>query len=429
MFQRLKIERLGQRGEGVAQGRDATVFVPYALPGDEIMADVDGERGTLAEIVSPSLERIEPFCAYYSVCGGCAVQALQDNAYHAWKRGLVAAALSHAGVTADVETLQDAHGEGRRRATFHARIFRDGLNRPSVRSGFMRARAHEIVDIEACPILAPAMENAPAAARAIGIALQSLDKPLDITLTATMEGLDADFRGTGKINEELQQALVKVAARLDLARISNHGEIVIERRAPKLRMGRALLTPPPGAFLQATQAGEDALAAIVTGYIERHAKKARHVADLFAGVGTFSMRLAERASVHAVESEMSALTALTTAARNERSLKDITTETRDLFRRPLAADELKTFDAVVIDPPRAGADAQMRELAKSAVPLVVSVSCNAQTFARDARILIDGGYTMGPVTPVDQFRHSPHVEMIAGFTKAPKPAAKRRLLG
>jgi 23S rRNA (uracil1939-C5)-methyltransferase len=429
MYQRLKIERLGQRGEGVAQGRDATVFVPYALPGDEVMADVDGERGTLADIVSPSLERIEPFCPYYSVCGGCAVQALEDNAYRAWKRGLVTAALEHAGVKADVDALQDAHGDGRRRATFHARIFRDGLNRPSVRSGFMRARAHEIVDIEACPILAPAMENAPAAARAIAIALQSLDKPLDITLTATMEGLDADFRGTGKINEELQQALVKVAARLDLARISNHGEIVIERRAPKLRMGRALLTPPPGAFLQATQAGEDALAALITDRIDRHAKKARHVADLFAGVGTFALRLAERASVHAVESEMSALSALTTAARNERSLKDISTETRDLFRRPLAADELKTFDAVVIDPPRAGADAQMRELAKSSVPLVVSVSCNTQTFARDARILIDGGYTMGPVTPVDQFRHSPHVEMIAAFTKAPKPASKRRLLG
>ncbi len=427
MFQRLKIDRLGQRGEGVAQGREGQVFVPYALPGDEITADVDGERGALAEIVTPSKDRIEPFCPHYSICGGCAVQALEISAYRAWKRGLVVAALNHAGVKAQVRELMDAHGEGRRRATFHARVLRDGLNRATIRSGFMRARAHDIVDIEACPILAPAMKDAPMAARAIATALASLDKPLDITLTSTLEGLDADFRGSGRINEELQQALVKVSARHDLARMSNHGEVVIERRTPTLKMGRATLSPPPGTFLQATQAGEDVLVGLVLDAIGAHAPKAKRIADLFAGVGTFSLRLAERFMFHAVEEDAAAVNALEAASRSASGLRQVSGEVRDLFRRPLAGDELKLYDAVVIDPPRAGAEAQMRELCTSSVSLVVSVSCNVQSFARDARILMDGGYAMGPVTPVDQFRHSPHVEMVASFTKAQK--AKKRLLG
>lgn len=427
MYQRLKIERLGQRGEGIAQARDGQAFVPYALPGDEIMADVDGERGTLAEILTPSSNRIAAFCPHYSICGGCAVQALDTASYREWKRGLLVAALEHAGVKADVRDLVDAHGEGRRRATFHARILRDGLNRPTIRSGFMRARAHDIVDIEACPILAPEMKDAPAVARAIANALASLDKPLDITVTSTAHGLDADFRGSGRINEQLQQALVKVAARLDLARLSNHGEIVIERRAPSLPMGSASVTPPPGAFLQATREGEETLARLVMDAVQRHAPKGKRIADLFAGVGTFALRLAERAAVHAVESDAVALAALEAAAHNARGLRLVSCEARDLFRRPLARDELKLFDAVVLDPPRAGAEAQMRELAASAVPLVVSVSCNVQSFARDARILVDGGYVMDAVTPVDQFRHSPHVEMVAAFTKQTK--SKKRLLG
>ncbi len=424
-FQRLKIERLGQRGEGIAEGREGVVFVPYALPGDEIIANVDGERGTLTEITTPSPQRIEAFCKYYSICGGCAVQALAADPYRIWKRELVVTALQHARIEVGVAPLLDAHGEGRRRATFHAHIKRDGLNRPSVASGFMRVRAHEIVDIDECPVLSPAMAAAPAAARAIAQTLASLDKPLDITITATPEGLDADFRGAGKLEDRLQQKLVALANELNLARLSNHGAIVIERLTPRLPMGRALLTPPPGAFLQATVAGEETLARIVNDA----AGKSKNIADLFAGVGTFALRLAEKANVHAVEHEPMALAALEKASNNATGLKTLTTETRDLFRRPLAADDLKPFDCVVFDPPRAGADSQARALAESKVPLVIAVSCNVQTFARDARVLMDGGYEIGTVTPVDQFRHSPHVEMVTAFTKFPKPASRRRLLG
>ncbi len=424
-FQRLTIERLGQRGEGIAEGRDGPVFVPYALPGDEIMADVDGERGTLGEVTKASPQRIAPFCKHYSVCGGCAVQALATEPYRTWKRELVVSALRHARIEAEVAPLLDAHGEGRRRATFHARILRDGLNRPTVVSGFMRARAHEIVDIEECPVLAPAMHAAPALARALAQRLAELDKPLDIIVTSTIDGLDVDFRGVGKLQDRVRQKLVAFANEYGLARLSNHGEVLIERETPRLQMGRALLAPPPGMFLQATVAGEEALAQLVLSTIG----KSKNVADLFAGAGTFALRIAERANVHAVEHEASAMLALEKAAHNATGLKTISTETRDLFRRPLAIDDLKPFDCVVFDPPRSGAEAQARALAESKVPVVIAVSCNVQTFARDAKILIDGGYTMGVVTPVDQFRHSPHVEMVAAFTKKQKAAAKRRLLG
>jgi 23S rRNA (uracil1939-C5)-methyltransferase len=254
-----------------------------------------------------------------------------------------------------------------------------------------------------------------------------LNKPLDILITATETGLDVDFRGTGEIDAPHMRKLVAEAERLDLARLSNHGAIVIERRAPQLAMGAAIIAPPPGAFLQATRAGEEVLARLAAD----GAGDIRRAADLFAGVGTFALRLAERAQVHAVESEKGALAALARAAGHASpALKPVSIETRDLVRRPMAAVELAPFDAIVFDPPRAGAEAQAREIAKSVVPVVVGVSCNVQTFTRDARILIDGGYTLESVTPVDQFRHSPHVELVAIFRR-PKAKGRRkvRLLG
>ena len=423
----LDIERLGQRGEGIARTQGGFVFVPHALPGDTVRAEVDGERGRLLEIVKPSPDRIASFCKYYETCGGCAVQALSPAPYAAWKRDIVVQALAHAKIETDVAPLVDAHGEGRRRATFHARVTRDALGRPNVESGFMRARAHDIIDIDECPVLAPQMAGAPRVAHAIANALVGLNKPLDILITATDTGLDVDFRGTGEIDAPHRQKLLAEADRLDLARLSNHGVMLIERRAPQLAMGRAIIAPPPGAFLQATRAGEETLARLAADACGN----ARRALDLFAGVGTFALRLAEKAQVHAVEAEKAALAALSRAAGHASpALKPVSVEARDLFRRPMAPPELAPFDAVVFDPPRAGAEAQARDLAKSVVPVVVGVSCNPQTFARDARILIDGGYVLESVTPVDQFRHSPHVELVATFRR-PKAKGRRkgRLLG
>ena len=426
-MQLLTIERLGQRGEGIAQGADGLVFVPYALPGDTIKAEVTNERGQLVEIVTSGPDRIAPFCPHYTICGGCAVQALAAPAYNAWKRELVVAALAAGGVKADVAPLVDAHGAGRRRATFHA-----GFSRPvsgggaTLHVGFMRARAHEIIEIDSCPVFTPQMAGAVAAARAVAEALKSKEKPLDIIVTATDEGLDVDVRGAGPLDFALSQRLIGAATACDLARVSNHGEIVIERRTPALTMGSARVTPPPGTFLQATQMGEETLAKLVS----KNVGKAKIVADLFSGVGTFALRLAEKSEVLAVESEATWLGALERAAHNAQGLRRVSSETRDLFRRPLLAGELARFDAVVFDPPRAGAEAQARALASSTVATVIGVSCNVQTFARDARILIDGGYVCESVTPVDQFRHSAHVEMVGVFKRPAKTGKpKRRLLG
>ncbi|MGH6810894.1 MAG: class I SAM-dependent RNA methyltransferase [Methylocella sp.] len=416
----LTIGRLGARGEGVAQSPDGLIFVPYALAGETIVAEVDGSRGALVEILTKSPHRIAPFCRYFSRCGGCAVQALAADSYACWKRDLVTSALRRAGLTNEVSDLADAHGAGRRRATFHARFAR---GRPTI--GFMQARAHAIVEIDSCPVLAPSMDEALPAARAIAQALAASGKPLDILVTATASGLDVDLKGHGPLDQAETQTLVRIASAHDLARLSNHGGIVVSRRTPVLAMGKAMVGPPPAAFLQATGAAEETLTARVCA----HFAGASRIADLFSGIGTFALRMAEFATVDAFDLEEASLQALAKAARAA-GLRETAVSPRDLFRRPLGPLELDRYDAVVFDPPRAGAEKQALMLSASSVPLVVAVSCNAQTFARDAAILCAGGYEIARVEPVDQFRHTPHVEIVAGFRRRTQGQRKnRRLLG
>ena len=421
---RVRIERLGERGEGVARTAVNWLHVPYALPGELVTVDDEAgpakaRFGTLIGIVEPSADRVAPFCPYFTRCGGCAIQALAEPPYAAWKRRLLVEALERAGVEGLVEPLVDAHGAGRRRATFHARADADG--RPHI--GFMRARAHTIIPIEACPILDPGLNGALAAARGAAAAL-SLAKPLDIVATATQSGLDLDLRGHGELSKNDGERLTQVAFAHGLARLSNHGVIVIERLRPALRIGSALVEPPPGAFLQATAAGEAALASRVVATLAG----AKRVADLFAGIGTFALRLTDRADVRAFDTDGPALAALDRAARAVRAPHPVTVERRDLFSRPLTTDELNAFDALVLDPPRAGAEAQMRAIAASRLAHVVSVSCDVKTFARDAALLTAAGFKAEAIVPIDQFRHSAHLEIFASFRRVPA-RKKRRLLG
>jgi 23S rRNA (uracil1939-C5)-methyltransferase len=406
------IARVGHRGDGIAETADGDVFIPYTLPGETVEAEpVAGhpDRRNLLRVATPSPDRIEPFCPHFGICGGCATQHWAEAPYRAWKRDLVVTALAHARIDAPVGDLIDAHGEGRRRAVLHARKHN---TRDILEVGFSTLRAHTLVPIEACPVLAPSMAGTIPAAWAIAEALSPLKKPLDIQVTGTMNGLDIDVRGSGPLNAKSTAALARIADKNKLARITRHGEMVTQRAAPALQIGRATLTLPPGSFLQATQAGEDTLARLVAA----HAAKPKMVADLFCGVGPFALRLAEKAKVTAIDADAAALDALAQAARAP-GLKPIAVQKRDLFRRPITTPELKGFDTVIFDPPRVGADAQARELAKSKVPMVIAVSCNAATFARDARILIDGGYELSDVTPVDQFKYTAHVEIVARFIR------------
>ncbi len=412
MTEQLTIVRLGHRGDGIADTAAGPVYVPYALPGETVTVEsVVGhpDRRHLDHVDRPSHERTAPICKHFTQCGGCAMQHWSLAEYRLWKRGLVAEALEQAGVIAPVADIIDAHGQGRRRAVLHAR--RGGHDLLEV--GFTAPRAHHIVAIDRCPILAPGLDGAIPAAWAIAEILKPADKPLDIQVTATDSGMDVDVRGSGPLNSGRTTALAGVAEKHRLARITRHGELVAQAAQPLVKIGRAQVPLPPGAFLQATAAGEAALARLVLD----HAGGAKRVADLFCGIGTFALRLAERARVTAADSEASAVKALERAAANTSGLKPVEAQTRDLFRRPFMAAELKGFDAVVFDPPRQGAERQAHELVKSAVPMVVAVSCDATTFARDAGILVNGGYKLVGVTPVDQFRYSFHVELVAKFER------------
>jgi 23S rRNA (uracil1939-C5)-methyltransferase len=412
MVERLVIARLGSRGEGVADTAAGAVYVPYALPGE--IAEVEpwpghADRRHLAKLDVASPERIAPICPHFGVCGGCALQHLASTRYRDWKRGLVITALARAGLDAPVGDLIDAHGHGRRRAVFHARrSARDVLE-----VGFAALKVHHVVAIDRCPILAPALSGAIAAAWDIAEVLASVRKPLDIQITATDTGLDVDVRGSGPLTAADTTALAHVAERQNLARLTRHGEIVAQRTPPMLGVGRALVMLPPGAFLQATNAGETILAQLVA----THCESAKTVADLFCGIGPFALRLAERAQVTAVDSDKDTIDALRRAAAATPGLKPVAAQQRDLFRRPLMPRELDRLDAVVFDPPRQGAEAQARALAASAVSTVVAVSCNPVTFVRDARILVDGGYRIMHIVPVDQFLFSAHVEVVGAFEK------------
>jgi len=410
--EKLIINRIGHRGDGVVETPDGLVFVPYALPGETVEVEpVPGhpDRRHLLHIEASSPDRIAPLCPHFGVCGGCAAQHWSEAQYRAWKRDLVIEALSQAGINAPVGELIDAHGEGRRRVVLHARRGAHDV----LKVGFATLRAHEIVAIDQCPILAPALSGAITAAWSIAEALKDARKPLDVQITATDSGLDVDVRGSGPLNARRTTQLAAIAERHRLARLTRHGELVIQRVAPTITIGRATAALPPAAFLQATAEGEAALARLV----DDATAKAKVIADLFCGVGPFALRLAERARITAADSDAGAVAALAKAAGTTGGLKPIDAQARDLFRRPFTAKELSQFDAVVFDPPRQGAQAQAVELAASKVPIVVAVSCNAATFARDARILIDGGYRLTQVTPVDQFRYSAHVELVGVFHK------------
>ncbi|BBU63636.1 putative RNA methyltransferase [Methylosinus sp. C49] len=420
MLQRLVIERLGHKGEGVARTEEGLVFAAFALPGETVLAEVKGERARVVDILEPSPDRIEAFCSHYGVCGGCAVQTLAAPAYAQWKRSLAETALRNAGLDWPVEPLIDAHGAGRRRVTFHAR-YEKGV----ARVGFMRARSHDLVEIDACPLLEPRLAGAPAAARALAQALAGRGKPLDLAVTAATGGLDIDIRGAGELEERETLALLELAETLDLARLANHGRLVTLRLPPGVMIGKTQVLPPPGAFLQATAEGEAAIARLVAQGV---GEKAKRVADLFCGVGAFALRLAAQAQVTAIDSDVAAVEALDRAARTARGLRPIIAQARDLFRRPLDPQELSRFDAVVFDPPRAGALAQAEALAASAARRIVAVSCDPQSFARDAAVLSKGGYAAKFITPIDQFRHSPHLELVALFERAAEAAPRRRLL-
>jgi 23S rRNA (uracil1939-C5)-methyltransferase len=349
-------------------------------------------------------------CRHFGTCGGCSYQEMPDDAYRALKRSFVVDALArHGFADADVRDVVEVPPGTRRRASFKA-AKRDG----KVLIGFHSAQSHAIVDMHECLVLTPQLFGIVVPMRELFGTLLKDGGEAEIHATDIDTGIDLAFRWQRKLDTAMTTEIVQWAQRYGVARITSNGEIAAEFAAPTVMLGKARVALPPESFLQATREGENALQNAMRDAIG----KAKSVVDLFAGLGTFTFILAEKARVHAVEQDKKTLAALVDAARNTQGLKPITIETRDLFKIPLSGNELTPFDAVVLDPPRAGALAQARALAESKVKRIAYISCNADTFARDARTLVDGGYKMGAVVPVDQFLWSSHIELAASFRRS-----------
>lgn len=407
----LRIERLGAQGDGVAQTPDGPVHVPFALPGETVEASLDGARASVLAVMQAAPDRVTPACRHFGTCGGCALQHLGETAYREWKRGKVTQALAARGVAADVEPLMPCAPATRRRVTFAAL-----KTEKDILLGFNQAHSHRIVPIEECPVSVPAIEGALADLRAVAAAIAATAKPFRLTVTATASGLDIAAEGSGRLGSKARLAAIELAIAKGFARLSVDGEVIVEARPPLVSFGGVPVAVPPGGFLQAVAAAEDAMAELVCS----HLTGARRIADLFAGSGAFALRLAGRSEVHAAESDAAALAALDRAARFTPGLRKVTVEKRDLFRRPFSVKELDSFGGLVFDPPRAGAEAQSRQIAASGVPLVAAVSCNPATLARDLAILVEGGYRLVRVAPIDQFLWTPHVEVVALLEKKRK---------
>ncbi|CAO3441419.1 23S rRNA (uracil(1939)-C(5))-methyltransferase (EC 2.1.1.190) [Azospirillum argentinense] len=418
------VTEVGARGDGISSFEDTKLFVPLTVPGDRVRVAVkepantkganakgEGLRADLLDILEPGPGRAAPPCSHFGTCGGCTLQHMEDAAYAAWKVGLVQGALARVGLgDVPMEPLSRTPPAARRRARFAA--LKRGRR---VWLGFNERMSHRLTDLAECPVLRPGLFALVEPLRGLLLSVLPDGGGCDVIATDLEGGVDLVLVGPSSLDRAARERLVAFGEAEGVARISwqaderGTSEPIAHRRPLAVSFAGLPVTPPPGAFLQASAEGEAALVAAVLANIG----EPKRVADLFAGLGTFAVPLAQRAAVHAVEGDAPALAALNKAAGALR----LTTERRDLFENPLTAKELARFDAVVFDPPRAGAAAQAQALAGSKVPRVVAVSCNPATFARDARTLVDGGYVLSRVYPVDQFLWSAHVEVVGVFRR------------
>lgn len=403
---RLTITEIGARGDGLASGPEGPIYAPFTLPGETVVARVLGDRAEIMSIEQPSQDRATPVCRHFGRCGGCQLQHWARAPYLAWKHAQVVQALARRGLEVNVDPIIPAFASGRRRAAFHG-----AKAGKQIKVGFIERGGARLGAVQACPVLAPALQAALPALSAITARFAPDRGAVTLATLLSDSGLDVDVKGAGRVSAMDRAALEDLAALAsthDLARLSFDGEPAAVLRAPIVQMGAARVAPPPGAFLQATAEGEEVLGRLVGSALDG----AQRAADLFCGIGTFALRLAAHMEVLAVEGDAAMLAALKSAADAVGGYRGVTTARRDLLRQPLSALELKRFDAVVFDPPRSGAKLQAEQIAQSRVSRVAAVSCDAATFARDVRVLVDAGFSLTQVTPVDQFLYSPHVEIV-----------------
>lgn len=400
----LTIDHIGRQGDGISRVDGRPVYVPFTLASEKVQVNGTGTRLELVEVLASSPDRIDPLCNHFGTCGGCQLQHMGADAYQDWKRQLVIQPLQKAGIEHEVEHLVSFDLANRRKCVFNAKNINSGIQ-----LGYAERASETIVPIEHCPVLDHAIVDRLEELRGLVASLPQSKKPFRLSVLSTKNGLDINIEGSGEIKTSLKEILVRKALAADFARLSYGDEILIEKRKPELQMGGVAITPPPGAFVQAISAAEQHMAELVCD----HLKKCKSVADLFSGIGTFALRLAENSTVWAVEESAPALAGLDRAWRETGGkLKQVQTESRNLDRRPVSFRELKKIDGLVFDPPRAGAEAQAKQIARSKVKKLAAVSCNPVTLARDLSILIEGGYKITRIVPIDQFVFTPHVEVV-----------------
>ncbi len=398
----LKITRITAAGEGMAE--DAGPF-PRVLPGEEVTLGPDGA----ARIVTPSAHRVKPPCRHFKSCGGCAMQHANDAFVAEWKTNIIRTGLAARGIKTEIRPILTSPPQSRRRATLHGKRTKSGAM-----VGFHARASDVLIEVPDCQLLDPTIMAAIPALEELTVIAASRKAPLELVINLSDNGIDLDMRGCKPVEPQASLQAAALADRVGFARLAWDGEVIGLRAPPAQQFGPASVTPPPGAFLQATAHGQ----AVLTACVAEALGDAKQVVDLFAGCGTFALPAAQTTEVWALEGEADLIHALDQGWRQAQGLKKVTAEARDLFRRPVLPSELRKTDAAIIDPPRAGAEAQSIELAASGVARIAAVSCNPVTFARDAEIFISGGYSLDWVQPVDQFRWSTHVELAAQFTRA-----------
>lgn len=418
------VSALGRQGDGIAGTEDGRLFIPYAAPGDVLRVQLPHKRAKtmrvdIVEVLTAGPDRQDPVCAHFSHCGGCAVQHVRASAYTGWKRSLVCDALARRGIDASVVQDVVPGDVGRRRRTrLHARLTATGII-----LGYLSARSHHIVAVTECPVLVPEIVAILDPLRLLLARSMTHGQEAVVSVTRCKNGLDMTLALGESLTLEDRERIVSFANKNDLARLSwcslvrgksGETETVIRRSPSTINYAGIDVEIPPDAFVQPTAEGETVLRHAVLSTVSG----ATRVVDLFAGCGSFSLPIAASGShVLAVDSCANQLTALDLGARRANLGEFVRTQVRDLNRQPLMDPDLADYEAVILDPPRAGAMIQAKILADSPVAAIVYVSCNPASFARDARALIDGGYDLQTLLPVDQFLFSSHIELVATFRK------------
>ena len=418
MTDKVTIGELGGRGDGITTLDGKSIFIPFSAPGDKVDIKVDGNKGRLRHIHHSSSHRVDAKCKHFTKCGGCAVQHINEKYYRLWKSGLVRTALENQGFkNIDIRPLEMSSLHSRRRTTFHV----IGRNDGNIVLGYAEKGSHNLIDLDECPILVSEIVNFISPLKVFLKTLLNNKQKMSIQITRGDNGLDVAFKGKGDVDLNLRMDLATFAQENDLARVSwfdtslkkPYYEMLAELKKPYVTFEGNKVFFPQGAFIQATEQGQQTLINIMLESLQ----DGSHVVDLFSGCGTFSIAAAQTANVHAVENNKEMLSALKSSSNIMTGIKQITTELRDLFMRPLLPHELDKFDVAIIDPPRAGAKHQIQEIINSKIKTLVMVSCNPLSFARDVQDLSLAGFKMGSVNPVDQFLFSPHLEIITIFKR------------